>query len=272
MSLFSGKKGIIMGVANGKSIATAVAKCLHDQGATLGFSYLPDESGRMEKRVQQALSEVDIALLEPCNVASDADIATFFDKVAAKFGRIDFLVHSIAFASVEELRKPTIEVSRAGFLEAMNLSVYSLTKIAQHAAALANPGSGFVSMTYYGGEKVIPGYNLMGVCKAALDHTIRYLAFDLGSRQVRVNGISAGPIRTLASSAIGDFKEMLKINEAMTPLARNTSAEDVAQSAAYLMSPMASGVTGEILHVDCGYSIMGGLTPKIKEMIASSTN
>lgn len=264
---FQGKKGVIMGVANNRSIATAVAETLHAQGASLGFSFLPDGTGKMEKRVASAIEQVGPAFLEPCDVGTDQGIQGFFGKVEQHFGQIDFLVHSIAFAPIEEIRKPTLEVSRQGFLQAMEISAYSLIAAAQAAAKMMTPGGSICAMTYFGGEKVIPGYNLMGVCKAALEHSIRYIAYDLGSKNLRCNGISAGPIRTLASSAVGDFKDMLKVNAAMSPLGRNVSQEDVGKAAAFLLSEHASAITGEILHVDSGYHIMGGPTSALMAAI-----
>ena len=269
MGQFDGKKGIIMGVANQKSIATAVAKTLHKEGASLGFSYFPDDTGKMEKRVSGALKDLEPAFLLPCDISKDEDITQFFDKVEQHFGKIDFLVHSIAFAALEEIRKPTLEVSRKGFLEAMDASAYSLIAAAQRASSLMEQGGSICAMTYFGGEKVIPGYNLMGVCKSALDHSIRYLAYDLGAKGIRCNGVSAGPIRTLASSAVGDFKEMLHVNAAMSPLGQNVTADDVGRSTAYLLSDMAQAVTGEILHVDSGYHVMGAPTPRLKEHLRS---
>ena len=262
---FLDKKGIILGIANNRSIASAIAKHLTEEGARIGYSFLPDESGKMEQRVKQVTDPLDPCFLAPCDVTSDESIALFFKEVEAKLGKIDFIVHSIAFAPIEDLRGDTIETSRSGFKAAMDISVYSLLSILNASQPLLNEGGSVCAMTYFGGEKVIPGYNIMGVCKAALDHAIKYAAFDLGKRGVRVNGISAGPIRTLASSAVGDFKEMLKINAAQAPLQRNVTQEDVAKTTAFLLSPQSSSITGEILHVDNGYSIMGGLTPNLKE-------
>lgn len=256
-----------MGVANSKSIATAVARTLHQQGAEIGYSFLPDESGKMEKRAASALDGLDPKFLRPCDVSKSESIATFFHEASQDFGNIDFLVHSIAFAALDEIRKPTLNVTQKGFLDAMDISVYSLIATAQSASQYMSSGSSICAMTYYGGEKVIPGYNLMGVCKAALDHTIRYLAFDLGGKGIRCNGISAGPIRTLASSAVGDFKEMLKVNAAQSPLNANISADDVGSAAGFLLSKGAGSITGEILHVDCGYNIMGGPTAQLKEAL-----
>lgn len=269
MTHLKGKKGIIMGVANNRSIATAVAEALHQQGAKLGFSYFPDETGKMKKRVSSAIEPFSPSFILPCNVTKDEDIKAFFSQAKESFEEIDFLVHSIAFASIEEIRKPTIEVSRKGFLEAMEISTYSLLSVSKVASEMMKAGGSICAMTYFGGEKVLPGYNLMGICKASLDHSIRYLANDLGEKGIRCNGISAGPIKTLASSAVGDFKEMLKINALMAPLAKNVTATDVGQSAAFLLGEHSSAITGEILHVDCGYNIMGGPSTRLKTLLQS---
>ena len=250
-----------MGVANSRSIATAIAKELNHRGAEIGFSYLPDETGKSKKRAESALEGLNPSFLLPCNVTEDSDIDHFFKESQSIFGKIDFFVHSVAFASLEELRKPTLDVSRPGFMEAFNISTYSFIASANAASKIMNPQGSICAMTYYGGEKVIPGYNLMGLCKASLDHTIRYLAYDLGEKSIRCNGISAGPIRTLASSAVGDFKEMLRINAQNSPLKKNVTAEEVAKSTCYLLGPDSSAVTGEIIHVDCGYNIMGASSP-----------
>lgn len=255
MGLFAGKRGVIMGVANGHSIAAGVAKFLADQGATLAFSHLPDtdDRGRMEKRVRQVAEPLNAKLIYPCDVSSDASISDFFAKVSQDFGPIDFLVHSIAYSPTEDIKCPTIDASRQGFLQAMDISVYSFIAVAQKAQPLLRQGSSLVTMSYYGAEKIVAGYNLMGLAKAALESSVRYLAYDLGPKGVRVNGISAGPIRTLAASAIGDFREMLKYHEAMAPLHRNVTIDDVGSSAGYLLSDLSRGVTGEIHHVDSGF-------------------
>lgn len=257
--LLEGKTGIIMGIANDRSIATAVANSLAKCGATLGFSHLPDvgDKKRNEDRVRKIASSHGCDFVIPCDVKSDESISQFFSAVKEKFGKIDFIVHSIAFAPTEELKKPTLEVSRKGFLEAMDVSAYSLISVANHAKDLLKEDSSIVTMTYYGGEKVLPGYNLMGVCKAALESSVKYLAYDLGPAGVRVNAISAGPIKTLASSAVGDFKKMLEINAEGSPLKRNVTAGEVGDSTAYLVSDYSKAVTGEVLHVDAGYNIMG---------------
>jgi len=259
--LFQGKKGVIMGVANQMSIAASVAQFLHSQGAQLAFSHLPDKDdrGRNEARVRRVTDALNPVLLKPCDVGNDEDIKNFFAAVKETMGSIDFFVHSIAFAPTEDLKQKTVDVSRAGFKLAMDISVYSFISCARAAAELMTSGGSIVTMTYYGGEKVLPGYNLMGVCKAALDCSVKYLAYDLGPKNIRVNAISAGPIKTLASSAVGDFSELLKFYGAVAPLGRAVSQEDVAKASAYLLSDWGSGTTGDVLHVDAGYHVMGSV-------------
>jgi enoyl-[acyl-carrier protein] reductase I len=259
MGIFSGKRGVIMGVANEYSIASGVAKFLHQEGAQLAFSHLPDKDGRdrMRKRLERVAEPLQAKVLAPCDVTKDEDIDAFFGEVKKVFPTIDFFVHSIAYAPLEDIRCSTIDASRAGFLQAMEISVYSFVATARRAAALMPDGGSICTMTYYGGEKVVGGYNLMGVCKAALDSSITYLAYDLGPKNIRVNGLSAGPIKTLASSAVGEFSDMLKLNAAVAPMGRNITLEDVAKSAGYLLSDLSSATTGDILHVDFGYHIMG---------------
>jgi enoyl-[acyl-carrier protein] reductase I len=259
MGLFSGKKGVIMGVANDHSIAAAVAKKLSDEGAELAFNHLPDKDDRkkMERRVRKVTDELNTKLVLPCDVSSDEDIAKFFSAVKDEMGEIDFLLHSIAYASVDDIRGGVIDVSREGFKLAMDISAYSLIAASREAAKIMRDNGAIVAMTYLGGERVIAGYNLMGVCKAALDASVKYLAFDLGARGIRVNAVSAGPLRTLAASAVGDFSSMLSMYEAISPINRNITAEEVAGSTAYLLSDLSTAVTGEIHHVDCGYHVMG---------------
>lgn len=268
MGLFSGKKGIVLGVANDHSIAWAIASYLHREGADLGFNHLPDKDDRrrMERRVRQLAEPIGAKLIAPCDVAKDEDIARFFAQVKDTFGTIDFLVHSVAFAPLEDIRCPCLNASRNGFHIAMDISVYSLVAATRAAAPLMPDGGAVVTLTFYGGEKVVPGYNLMGVCKAALDCTVRYLAHDLGSKKVRVNAISAGPMKTLAASAVGDFDDMLMMHRIMAPLGRNVEPDELGGTAAYLLSDMSSAVSGEVLHVDCGYHVMGGPDQRIREL------
>lgn len=268
MGLFSGKKGVIMGVANEYSIAHAVSEYLTKEGATIGYNHLPDREGRgrMEARVRRALDGLNPAFIIPCDVAVDSEIEAFFQKVKENFSTIDFFVHSIAFAPVDEIRRPTLEVSREGFKSAMDISVYSFIRTAFHASQLMSAGGSMVTMTYFGGERVVGGYNLMGVCKAALESATKYLAYDLGAKGIRVNSVSAGPIKTLAASAVGDFSSVLKMNAAMAPMGRNATAEEVAKSTAYLLSDLSSATTGENIHVDGGYHIMGSPGRGLKEL------
>jgi len=254
--LFEGKCGVIMGIANQHSIASGIARFLVDQGAEIAFSFLPDDSGKMEGRIRKVVDEWNPKLVLPCNVGKDEDIARFFGDVAKHYGKIDFLVHSIAFAPLQDLKCPTIEASREGFLNAMDVSVYSFLAVCREGSKVMNTGGSIATLTYFGGEKVIAGYNMMGLAKAALDMSVRYAAYDLGPKNIRVNGISAGPIKTLASSAVGASK-MLDMYKSIAPLERNVTQDEVGKSAGYLLSDLSSGVTGEILHVDAGYHIMG---------------
>jgi enoyl-[acyl-carrier protein] reductase I len=259
MELLKGKRGVIMGVANEHSIALGIAKTLVEHGASIGYSYLPGEEGRdrMEKRVRRAVDPLNPAFVLPCDVSKDADVEKFFSEVGEHFNQIDFLVHSVAFAPLEDLRCPSIESSRQGFLKAMDISVYSFMTTARAASSLMTQGGSIVTLTYFGGERVVPGYNMMGICKAALEAALRYAAYDLGSKGIRVNGLSAGPVRTLAASAIGDFKKVLEINATIAPLQRNITANEVGKAALFLLSDLGSATTGENLHVDSGYHIMG---------------
>ncbi len=259
MGILAAKKGVIMGVANERSIATAVARTLFKEGATLAFSYLPDtgERNRNESRVRSVTESLEPRLIAPCDVTSDADIERFFQEVQDKMGPLDFLVHSIAFAPTEDLKLPTHCASRLGFAQAMDVSVYSFLAVARAAARYMPEGGSICAMTYYGGEKVMPGYNLMGVCKAALDAAVRYTASELGPQRIRVNAISAGPIKTLASSAVGDFKKTLGLYQQTAPLKSNVTADDVGAASAFLLSDYARMTTGEILHVDAGFHVMG---------------
>ena len=261
MGLFTGKKGIIMGVVNDFSLASGIAKVLHAEGAQLGFSHLPDQDGktRMAQRVQRVAEPLGVSFVKACDVADDKQITDFFAAVHETFGSIDFLVHSIAYAPLEDIRCPTLEASRAGFHTAMDISVYSFIATARAAAPFFNKGGAMVTLSYFGGEKVVQGYNMMGVCKAALEMTTRYLALDLGSKDIRVNAVSAGPIKTLASSAVGDFSKMLGLQSSTAPLGRNVTTQEVGKACAYLLSDLASATTGEIMHVDGGFNIMSGV-------------
>ena len=260
MGLFTGKKGLVFGIANERSIAWGITQQLHAEGAEIGFTHLPDKDPvhpKMEKRLRKLVEGYNPKLILPCDVGNEDQLDTVFSQAKETYGQIDFLVHSIAYANTEDLKKETIECSRAGFLQAMDISVYSLLILARRAKAILAPGGSILTLSYLGGERVIPGYNVMGLCKAALERLVTYLSFELGKHNIRVNGVSAGPIKTLSASAVADFDDMLRLYEAMSPLRRNVTQDEVGKSAMYLLSDLASGVTGEILHVDSGYHIMG---------------
>ncbi|HEX7446758.1 MAG TPA: enoyl-ACP reductase [Pirellulales bacterium] len=261
MGLFDGKKGLIIGVANDNSIAWAIAQFIMAEGGECGFTHLPDrpddERQRNRRRVAQLTDKAERArFLLPMEATQDDDIRTVMAKCGDEFGKLDFLVHSIAYAPLEDLKVDTIQTSREGFKTAMEISVYSLIAVAGAARAIMAPRSSMVTMTYFGGEKAVPGYNVMGICKAALDSTVKYLAFDLGPSGVRMNAVSAGPVRTLAGRAAG-VDDMLVLYEGMAPLGRNITHDEVARTAGFLLSDLSDGITGEILHVDAGYNIMG---------------
>ena len=253
-SLMAGKKGLIMGVANDRSIAWGIAKTVHAHGAELAFTYQGDA---LEKRVRPLAEEVGSNIVLPCDVTDEASMDALFAELAAKWGKIDFVVHAIAFSDKNELDGLYLNTTRANFLKTMDISVFSFTAVAQKAAPLMNDGGSMVTLTYYGAERVMPHYNVMGVAKAALEASVRYLATDLGKDNIRVNAISAGPIKTLAASGIGDFRYILKWNELNSPLKRNVTIEDVGNSGLYLLSDLGAGVTGEVLHVDAGYHTVG---------------
>jgi enoyl-[acyl-carrier protein] reductase I len=255
MGLFSGKKGLILGVANEFSIAWAISKKLISEGAELGFTHLPGE--RMERRVRRLTDPLGVKLLTPCDVQKDEDIAAAFAAAQASLGNLDFVLHSVAYAPMNDLKCPFLESSRAGFHTAMDISVYSLAAVARAAAGVMPAGGAILTLTYYGGERVVQGYNLMGVCKAALDMAMRYLAYDLGPRKIRVNALSAGPVKTLAAAAVNDSDKLAALYEAVAPLGRNIDREEVGAAGMFLLSDLASGITGEVLHVDCGYNVMG---------------
>jgi len=262
MKLFEGKKGLILGVANDRSIAWAIAKEIMDQGGTCGFSHLPDrpedEKKKNRMRVSKCLGGYDkqVAFLSPLDVQDDTQIKDFMEMAGREMGSIDFLLHSIAFADRNDLSRDTTETSRAGFKLAMDVSVYSLIAVTNAARGILSDSGSVLTMTYFGGEKCVPGYNVMGVCKAALDATVRYLAFDMGPRGIRVNAVSAGPLKTLAGVAAG-VGEMQEYYDYVAPLGRCVTHEEVGRSGAYLLSDYSNGITGEILHVDSGYNIMG---------------
>lgn len=260
MGMFDGKTGVIFGIANDRSIAWSITEKLAEQGATMGFTHLPDRDERCknEKKVRKLVDPLGAKFVIPCNVMDDADIDAAFATTQAEFGKIDFVLHSIAGAPPGEISGPVYDVTRDGFKMAMEISAYSLIAIAKRAREILNPGGNILALTYLGGERVIPGYNLMGLCKATLDSSLKYLANELGESGIRVNAVSAGPVRTISAAGVGDFGMMLKLYETHSPMRRNIDPAEVGNAAAFLMSNLASGITGEILHVDCGYNILGG--------------
>jgi len=249
-----GKRGLVMGVANDRSIAWGISKAAHDAGAELAFTYQGDA---LLKRVKPLADSVGSDLVLPCDVTDEGSIDKAFNEIEAKWGKIDFIVHAIAFSDKNELDGLYVDTSRENFLKTMDISVFSFTAVAKRAASMMNDGGSLVTLTYYGAEQVMPHYNVMGVAKAALEASVKYLANDLGPQNIRVNAISAGPIKTLAASGIGDFRAILKWNELNAPLRRNVTIDDVGRSGLYLLSDLASGVTGETLHVDSGYHTVG---------------
>ncbi|HWM47413.1 MAG TPA: enoyl-ACP reductase FabI [Xanthobacteraceae bacterium] len=252
--LMSGKRGLIMGLANNRSIAWGIAKSVHAQGAQLAFTYQGDA---LRKRVEPLAQEVGGLVVGHCDVSEPATIDAAFDAVRGAWGALDFVVHAIAFSDKSELDGRYVDTTHDNFVRTMVISCYSFTAIAQRAEKLMPNGGSLLTLTYYGAEKWMPHYNVMGVAKAGLEASVRYLAADLGSKNIRVNGISAGPIKTLAASGIGDFRYILKWNEYNSPLRRNVTAEEVGDTAMYLLSDLSRGVTGEIHHVDAGYHIVG---------------
>jgi enoyl-[acyl-carrier protein] reductase I len=252
--LMAGKRGLIMGVANERSIAWGIAQALSAQGAELAFTF---QGEALEKRVRPLADSVASKLVMECDVASDESLDAVFAAVAKTWDSLDFVIHAIGFADKEDLKGAYSKVSRANFLMALDISCYSFTAVCHRAAPLMTKGGSLLTLTYYGAERVMPHYNVMGVAKAALEASVRYLAVDLGGQNIRVNGLSAGPIKTLAASGIGDFRYILKWNQYNSPLKRNVTLEDVGGAGLYLLSDLASGVTGEIHHVDCGYHVVG---------------
>jgi len=254
MGLLDGKVALIFGLANERSIAWGITKAFHEQGAQLGISYAGEV---LERRVKPLAQQVDCTFVEACDVADDEQIASISQKAAQHFGGVDILVHAIAFANRDELNGPYYNTSRVGFHLAMDISVYSFTALARAFQPILRPGGALLTLTYYGAEKVAPHYNVMGVAKAALEASVRYLAYDFGSQQVRVNAISAGPIRTLAAAGVSGFKSMYQKYAEIAPLHSNVTIEDVGNAAVFLCSNMASKTTGEVLYVDSGYNILG---------------
>jgi enoyl-[acyl-carrier protein] reductase I len=274
MGMFDGKKGLVLGVANDRSIAWHIAKVVMEQGGVCGFSHLPDKADDERKKNRMRVAKCTdgypqtTKFLVPLDVQKDADIAAVMEKAKAEFGQIDFLLHSIAFATLDDLNRDTIATSREGFKLAMEISAYSLLAVCNAAKdilkpavlnekrELVEPGASVLTLTYFGGEKIVSGYNVMGICKAALDSCMKYAAFDLGIQGIRVNALSAGPLKTLAGSAAG-VGEMQGLYEKMAPLGRNVSHDEVGRVGAFLLSTMSEGITAEIMHVDGGYNAMG---------------
>ncbi len=250
----AGRRGLIMGVANNRSIAWGIAKACAEQGAELAFTY---QGEALKKRVLPLAEELGVSVMAECDVTDDASIDAAFSQIEKEWGGLDFLVHAIAFSDKEELKGRYVDTSRDNFRLTMDISVYSFTAVAQRAEKLMNDGGSMVTLSYYGAEKWVPHYNVMGVAKAALEASVRYLAADLGPNGIRVNAISAGPIRTLAAAGIRDFRLMLDWNEANAPLRRNVTIDDVGGTAAWLLSDLSAGVTGEVVHVDAGYHVIG---------------
>ena len=266
-NLLAGKRGLIMGVANDHSLGWGIAAACAAQGAALAFTYQGEALGKRVKPLAASLGS-DIVL--PCDVGEDASIDAALAEIGGLWDGIDFVVHAIGYADKAYLRGRYADTPRAAFLQAMDISCYSFVAVAQRAAKMMRPGGSMLTLSYYGAEKVIPHYNVMGVAKAALEASVRYLAADFGAAGIRVNGISAGPIRTLAASGIGDFRYILKWNQYNSPLARNVTIDEVGGSAAYLVSDLAAGVTGEIHHVDCGYHTVGMKNPEAPDISAAN--
>ena len=253
----TGKNALVTGIANNRSIAWGIAQQLHKAGANLGVTYLPDERGKMEKKVAELVEPLQPSLFVPCNVQDDAQIQSTFEAVKDKWGKLDILVHCLAFANKDDLSGDFSSTTREGFKTALDISTYSLIQLSGAAKPLMTEGGSIVTLTYLGGVRVVPNYNIMGIAKAGLEMSVKYLASELGPHNIRVNGISAGPIRTLASSAVGGILDMIHHVEEVAPLRRTVTQLEVGNTAAFLCSDLSSGITGQILYVDSGYEIMG---------------
>jgi enoyl-[acyl-carrier protein] reductase I len=274
-SIFANKRGLITGVFNKQSIAWAIAELIMAEGGTCGFSYMPDKPDDERKKNLGRVSKLTegnprAAFLHPMDVTNDQQIAELMRVAGEKLGRLDFLLHSIAFALPDDLKGDTINTSRAGFKLAMEISAYSLIALAHAAREILSDGASILALTYFGGERAVPGYNVMGICKAALDSIVKYLAYDLGPRSIRVNALSPGPLQTISGRGAG-VDEMLGLYEAMAPLGRNITHEEAGKCGAFLLSEMSSGITGEILHLDGGYNIMGS-PGRLLERIKAAQN
>ena len=266
-TLMQGKRGLIMGVANNRSIAWAIAQAVAAQGGEVAFTY---QGEALEKRVRPLAASIGSDFLVPCDVTDDAALDFAFDALAGKWGKIDFLVHAIGFADKAFLRGRYVDTPRAVFQQALDISCFSFTAAAQRAAALMPDGGALLTLSYLGAERVVPHYNVMGVAKAALEASVRYMAADLGPNQIRVNAISAGPIKTLAASGIGDFTYIMKWNRYNAPLERNVELEEVGGAGLYMLSDLSKGVTGEVHHVDCGYHTVGMKNPNAPDISVAS--
>ncbi|GGG18806.1 enoyl-[acyl-carrier-protein] reductase [NADH] [Caldovatus sediminis] len=253
-TLMAGRRGLVMGVANDRSIAWGIARACAAQGAEIAFTY---QGEALEKRVRPLAESVGSRLVLPCDVTDDPSVDAVFETLAAEWGSLDFLVHAIAWSDKDQLKGHYVDTTRENFLRTLDISCYSFTALCRRAAALMPNGGSLLTLTYLGAERVMPHYNVMGVAKAALEASVRYLAADLGGRGIRVNAISAGPIKTLAASGIGDFRYILKWNQYNSPLKRNVTIEEVGGAGVYLLSDLGAGVTGEVHHVDCGYHVVG---------------
>ena len=253
-SLMRGRKGLVMGIANDRSLAWGIARAVAEQGAELAITYQGDA---LKKRVEPLAAQLGQDFLLPADVTDKKSMDALFATISERWGKLDFAIHAIAYSDKEELKGKYLHTSEENFLRSMHISCFSFTDLARRCEPLMTDGGSLVTLTYYGAEKVVPHYNVMGVAKAALEASVRYLAVDLGNSNVRVNAISAGPVRTLAASGIGDFRYILRWNEYNAPLKRNTSLDDVGGAGVYLLSDLGSGTTGEVLHVDSGYHVVG---------------
>ena len=263
--LMKGKRGLIMGVANDRSIAWGIAREVAAHGAEVAFTF---QGGALEKRVRPLAASVDSKIVVPCDVTDEASVDAVFDTLRGEWGGIDFLVHAIAFSDKDELTGKYVQTSRDNFIKTLDISCYSFTAVCRRAMALMPDGGSILTLTYYGAERVMPHYNVMGVAKAALEASVRYLAVDLGAQGIRVNAISAGPIKTLAASGIGDFRYILKWNELNSPLRRNVTISEVGAAGLYLLSDLGRGVSGEVHHVDCGYHTVGMVSVDAAEEVS----
>jgi enoyl-[acyl-carrier protein] reductase I len=262
-TLLKGRRGLIMGVANERSLAWGIAAACAAQGAKLSFTF---QGEALERRVRPLACSVGSELVMPCDVMHDTTVDAVFDTLRSRWERLDFVVHAIGFADKAYLRGRYLDTPRAAFLQALDVSCYSFTAVAQRAVPLMEPGGSLLTLTYFGAEKWTPHYNVMGVAKAALEASVRYLAADLGTTGIRVNAISAGPIKTLAASGIGDFRYILRWNQLNSPMRRNVTIEEVGGAGVYLVSDLSAGVTGEVHHVDCGYHIVGMKHPEAPDI------